>query len=112
MYVVIDDIAFGENTKSGTLEWWLNGWDFESYGGNEAVIDNGTDALDVKMVYPKNVTTKHYDGFVTPGGEAITPSGSYASMEQSERICFSTPSVKSTKFVSVMQIRGSSEEKT
>lgn len=110
IWLVIDDIAFAEN-KTGTLEWWLNAWSFSSMDEEkgEVTIDNGTDALDVKMVYPEGLTLNYFDGFRRPNGNVITPGGSYAEMEQSDRINFQTGEVSSAKFVSALQLRGSSE---
>lgn len=112
-YVVIDDIAFS-NEKTGTLEWWLNSFDFSSLNEEigKAVIDNGTDALDVKMHYPDNMTLNHYEGFVAPDGTAIPLSGSYADLLQSDRINFRTAEVNSSKIIATMQLRESDESES
>jgi len=110
-YIVIDDIEFsGEN--EGTLEWWLNGWNFESFNEEKqtAVIDNGTDALHVKMHYPSSLELNYFEGFVMPDKTPIPASGKYADMEQSDRINFKTGNVNSARFIATMQIEGSNAE--
>ena len=106
-FIVIDDVKYSSNNE-GSIEWWINGWNFTSFNDDSAVIDNGTDCLDLKMIYPA-MSAQKYQGFVNPSGTYYPPSGSYADMPQSDRLKYTAPAANETKIVSVISLRDHAE---
>lgn len=101
VFVVIDTLD-AKGTKKSTYEWWLNAIDIEN-SGNTATITNGTVKLDAKVMYPE-VTSKKYEGFVTPSGETYLPNGFSSNTKIHNRVAFSTAQLAQTKMVVVMDV--------
>lgn len=102
VFVAIDKLKAKDKSS---FEWWLNSEHKMEYTHNEAHIKEGKACLDAKILYPPDVKSRYYEGFVNPiDGKHYEATGRCVGWNEQDKICFATDVVDKTVIVSVMQV--------
>lgn len=112
VFVVVDDLAAKGNEES-RFKWWLNSEKQMEYGDNYAVISQGEARMRTDVLYPSDIISEYYKGFVDIRGAhwpAIAGAGSYINTPEHDRISFATSKTNSTKMVTAMSVYKSDGE--